>query len=54
MIVITTQDSFLSHSCPLFDDGYVGKQPMPLKEYGVEYWLKELQEAWIGALAATI
>ena len=26
-----------------FDSGYVGKQPMALKEYCAEYWLKELQ-----------
>ena len=28
-----------------FDNGYVGKQPVPWKEYCVDYWLKELQES---------
>ena len=33
-----------------FDNGYVGKQPVPWKEYtSAEFWL-----AWIGALAAAI
>ena len=28
-----------------FNNGYVGKQPVALKEYCAEYWLKELQES---------
>ena len=28
-----------------FDNGYVGKQPVVLKEYCAEYWLKELKES---------
>ena len=28
-----------------FDNGYVGKQPVVLKEYCADYWLKELQES---------
>ena len=44
------------HSCltPVccFDNGYVGKQQVALKEYSAEHWLKELQ--WVGALAAVI
>ena len=28
-----------------FNNGYVGKQPVALKEYCAEYWLKKLQES---------
>ena len=37
-----------------FDNGYVGKQPVAWEEYCAEYWSKELQEAWVGALAAAM
>ena len=37
-----------------FDDGFVGKQPISWKVCCEEYWLKELQKAWIGAMVAAI
>ena len=37
-----------------FDNGSVGKQPVAWKEYCVEYWLKELWESMVGALAPVI
>ena len=37
-----------------FDNGFVGKQSVAWKEYCAEYWLKELQESRIGALATAI
>ena len=30
--------------CVVHVMGYVGKQPVALKEYCAKYWLKELQE----------
>ena len=37
-----------------FDDGCVGKEPVAWREYCAGYWLKELQETWIGTLAVAI
>ena len=44
MIVIATSIIPLT-AVQCFDNGYVGKQPVALKEYCAEYWLKELQES---------
>ena len=44
MIVIATGFVPLSTTVCCFNNGYVGKQPVPWKEYCMEYWLKELQE----------
>ena len=32
----------LSTLSNVFDDGYVGKQPVPLKKYCAEHWLNKL------------
>ena len=50
-----------SHCCKIccfpipvhcFEDGYVGKQPVPWKVYSAENWLKNTKKTWIGALVA--
>ena len=45
MIVIATGFIPLLPLSLCFDNGYVGKQPVALKENFAEYWLKELKES---------
>ena len=45
MIVIATGFIPLSQLSVVFDNGYVGKQPVAWKEYYVEHLVKELQES---------
>ena len=45
MIVSATGFIPLSRLFFVFDNGYVGKQSVALKEYCAEYWLKGLQES---------
>ena len=44
MPVLQNNHSSLTIVC-CFDNGHVGKQPVAWKEYGAQYWLKELQES---------
>ena len=48
MLIITTGFIPLSPLSVVFDNGYVGKQPVAWKEYCAEYWLKELQRSMDG------
>ena len=45
MIVIAIGFIPLSLLSNCLDNGCVGKQPVALKEYCAEYWLKELKES---------